>query len=136
MNPNTKSTAVDPTYCPAAYATFYNKMFQHVVEAGKSSLNLAAEQNKVILASYHKALKGSAMPRHMLIDLAGQTFTNFLTIQKSFINLAVTKNIAVHDAAQCSEAAKTVHQQPNASETPVEKNAISLPHAFDIVLAN
>ncbi len=63
MNTNTKSTnteaeTTEATYCPAAYATLFNKGLERVVEMSKTSLDLAVKQNAEVLASYKKAFKG------------------------------------------------------------------------------
>ena len=67
MEANTKSTKTEAetiaaTFCPAAYASLFSKGLKRVVEASKTSLDLAVEQNTEILASYKKVLNASSIP--------------------------------------------------------------------------
>lgn len=137
MNANTKSTLTDPISCATA---FYNRRFQTAVEAGKSSMDLAFEQNSAILAFYRKALKGSALPGQFLFNFTDQALEGAVAMQKRLLNLAVQQGAAVTKAAQeYRQSGRLFHPQSpvieTATETPEECKTTSLEQAFDTLLA-
>jgi hypothetical protein len=98
MNANVKSTKIEETIeaalCPVAVATLANKGFERVVEAGKISLNLAAQQNADVLAAIKKALKGTPLATLPVLDLAGQAFEGLVAVQKHLLDLALEQSAA------------------------------------------
>src|ERR1017187_9727046 len=118
MEANTKSTkteakTIEATFCPAACASLFNKGLKRVVEASKTSLDLAIEQNSEVLGSYKKALKASSMPGLFLFDLVEQVSEGYVSLQKSLLDLAVEQSSAV------VEAAHECIQDPNLSQAGI-----------------
>ena len=122
-----EAETTEVTYCPAAYATLFNKGLERVVEMSKTSLDLAVEQNAEVLASYKKALKASSLPGLFLFDLAGQAFEGYVTLQKSLLDLAVEQSTAVLDAAkECShDASKAKAGISNMIQQSVDRTGCS-----------
>lgn len=98
MNANVKSTkleeTIEATYCPVACATLVNKGFERVVEAGKISLNLAAQQNADLLAAIKKAIKGTPLASLPVFELAGPAFEGAIAIQKNLLDMALEQSNA------------------------------------------
>jgi len=140
----------EATYSPVVYATLLNKGLkglERVFEVSKTSLELALEHNAEVLASYKKALEVRGF---FLLDLAGQAFEGYVTLQKSLLDLAVerpvieaaqenspdTSNAGMTDLilqsvdrtiaaqksilARAGEQTKAAGEQPDINITPVE----------------
>jgi hypothetical protein len=96
----TKAENIETSFCPATYATLFNKGIKLVLEVSKTSLNSATEQNSEVLASYKQTLKASSRPSLFLVDLAGQAFERHVTLQKSLLDMSVEQSGAVAEAAR------------------------------------
>lgn len=89
MNAITTKTDGEPgegMYGPVAYAALLNNGWGRFFELGKTSLELAVEQNAEVLASYRRSLRVSGT---LLFHLANQTLEDYVTIQKCLLGLAV-----------------------------------------------
>lgn len=83
-----------------AYPTLFNKALERVAEVGKTSLDLAVEQNTEILASYRNMFRASPMPGLFLFDLLGQVLEDYTVLQKSLLDLAVEQSTSVLEVVQ------------------------------------
>lgn len=136
MNANIKSTMMDETLeaiCnPVAYATLCHKGFERSVEAGKITLNLAAQQNNDIIAAMKKALKDTPLNLSGL-DLFSQALEGWIAIQKSLLDMALDQSISILESIEActldnskakTELAnimqQTVERSINAQNTVVE----------------
>jgi len=110
MNANAKSTKTEETienvFCPVAYATLATKAVERAVEAGKITLNLAAQQNADILAAIKKALKNTPLANLPGLDLAGQAVEGYIAIQKNLLDLAQEQFEAALEASQQTDISK------------------------------
>jgi hypothetical protein len=95
----TKAETTEATCCPFASATLFSKGLERVIEASKTSLDLAVEQNAEVLASCKKALSGSSMPGSFLFDMAGKAFEGYVTFQKSLLDFTAEQNATAVEAA-------------------------------------
>jgi hypothetical protein len=121
----TKAETTEATCCPFASATLFSKGLERVIEASKTSLDLAVEQNAEVMASCKKALNASSMPGSFLFDMAGKAFEGYVTFQKSLLDLTVEQsNTAVeaaheysHDASEAKGGiAKVIRQSVDHTE--------------------
>jgi hypothetical protein len=121
----TKAEITEATCCSFASATLFSKGLERVIEASKTSLDLAVEQNAEAIASYKKALNASSMPGAILLDLAGQAFEGYVTLQKSLLDFAVEQNAKAveaahqysHDASKAKDGiAKAIQQSVDHTE--------------------
>jgi hypothetical protein len=78
-------TAQDSTN---AFASLLEKGFEHVLEASKSSLDLAVKYNTEVLESTRKAFNlAPNTPGLFLFDVAGKAFENYAELQKNVLNI-------------------------------------------------
>lgn len=96
----TETETAEAAYRPGAYVSLFSEGLARVVEVSKTSLDLMVEQNTEVLGSCRKALKGSSLPGLFLLDLAGQAFEDWATLQKSLLDLTVEQSSTVLEAAQ------------------------------------
>ncbi len=75
----------EATYGPVAYAALLTNGWERVFELGKTSLELAVEQNAEVLASYKKSLRVSGS---FLFQLASQTLEGYVALQRGLLALA------------------------------------------------
>jgi hypothetical protein len=107
----TKAETTDATCCPFASATLFSKGLERVIEASKTALDLAVEQNAEVLASCKNALNASSMPGDLMFDLAGTAFEGYVTFQKRLLDFTVEQSNTVvqaaneysHDASKAKE---------------------------------
>jgi hypothetical protein len=95
----TKAKTSEATCCLFAPATLFSKGLERVIEASKTSLDLAVEQNAEVLDSCKKALSASSMPGSFLFDMAGKSFDGFVTFQKSLLDFTAQQNATAIEAA-------------------------------------
>jgi hypothetical protein len=95
----TKAETTESTCCPFASATLFSKGLERVIEASKTSLDLAVEQNAEVLASCKKALSASSMPGSFIFDMAGKAFEGYATFQKSLLDFTAEQNATAVEAA-------------------------------------
>ena len=130
----TKAETTDATSCPFASATLFSKGLERVIEASKTSLDLAVEQNAEVLASCKKVLNASSMPGSFLFDLAGTAFEGYVTFQKSLLDFTVEQNTAAveaahrysHDASKATEEITHVIRQSVDHAEATQKTALDL----------
>jgi len=107
---------------------------ERVIEASKTSLDLAVEQNAEVLASCKKALNASSMPGSFLFDMAGTVFEGYVTFQKSLLDFTVEQNTAAveaahrysHDASKAKEEITHVIRQSVDHAEAAQKTALDL----------
>lgn len=103
MNPNAKSNKMDETLesiCnPVPCATLCHKGFERAVEAGKITLNLAAQQNNDIVAAVKKALKATQLNLSGL-DLFSQAFEGCIALQKSLLDMALDQSTSILESIE------------------------------------
>jgi hypothetical protein len=128
MTANAKSTkleeTIEATFCPVALATQYNKGLERVIDASKTSLDQAVQQNAEILASIKKALKGTSLPNLFVIDLAGQAFEGAVAVQKNLLNLALEQSVATAEAFQAyrQDATKAQSEFGNVLQASLDRS--------------
>jgi hypothetical protein len=130
----TKAETTDATCCPFASATLFSKGLERVIEASKTSLDMAVEQNAEVLASCKRALNTSSMPGSFLFDLAGTAFEGYVAFQKSLLDFTVEQNTAAveaahrysHDAGRAKEEITHVIRQSVDHAEAAQKTALDL----------
>jgi hypothetical protein len=130
----TKAETTEATCCAFASATLFSKGLERVIEASKTSLDLAVEQNAEVLASCKKALNASSMPGSFLFDVAGMAFEGYVTFQKSLLDFTVEQNATAveaahlysHDASKAKEALTHVIRQSVDHTEAAQKTALDL----------
>jgi hypothetical protein len=120
----TKVETTESTCCPFASATLFSKGLKRVIEASKTSLDLAVEHNAEVLASCKKALSASSMPGAFLFDLAGKTFDGYVTFQKSLLDFTAEQNATAVEAAH-----RYSHDVGTAKEEITDVTRQSVDHA-------
>jgi hypothetical protein len=93
-----EAVTTEATSCPFASATLFSKGLERVIEASKTSLDLAVEQNAEVLASCKKALNASFMPGLFLFDWAGQAFEGYVTLQKGLLDFTLEQSNTLAEA--------------------------------------
>ena len=109
---------IEAAYSPVAYATLVNKGFERIVEASKSSLDLAAQQNADILAAIKKALKDTPLANLPVFDLAGPAIEGCIAIQKNVLDMLIEQSTA---AIASFEAIKEAGMDANKVKAEVSK---------------
>jgi hypothetical protein len=130
----TKAETTESTCCPFASATLFSKGLERVIEASKTSLDLAVEQNAEVLASCKKALSASSMPGSFLFDMAGQAMEGYVTFQKSLLDFTAEQNATAveaahrysHDASKAKEGIAHVIRQSVDHAEAAQKTALDL----------
>jgi hypothetical protein len=130
----TKAETTEATNCSFAAATLFSKGLERVIEASKTSLDLAVEQNAEVLASCKKALNASSMPGSFLFDMAGKAFEGYVTFQKSLLDFTVEQNSATveaahrysHDASKAKEEITHAIRQSVDHAEAAQKTALDL----------
>ena len=133
-NKPTKAETTEAAYFPFASATLFSKGLERVIEASKTSLDLAVEQNAEVLASCKKALNASSMPGSFIFDMAGKAFEGYVTFQKSLLDFTVEQNNTAveaaheysHDASKAKEEISHVIRQSVDHAEAAQKSAVDL----------
>ena len=86
---------IDLTAC----ANMYQNGLEQAVEATKSTLKTAVQQNAEIIAAIKNALKGTSLPGLFVLDLAAQAFQGYITVQVKLMDLALQQSNATIKAA-------------------------------------
>ena len=129
-----EAVTTEATSCPFASATLFSKGLERVIEASKTSLDLAVEQNAEVLASCKKALNASSMPGLFLFDWAGQAFEGYVTLQKSLLDFTVEQSNTLaeaaheyrHDTSRAKEEITHVIRQSVDHAEAAQKTALDL----------
>jgi hypothetical protein len=129
-----KAETTEATCCSFTTATLFSKGLERVIEASKTSLDLAVEQNAEVLASCKKALSASSMPGAFLFDLAGKAMEGYVTFQKSLLDLTVRQNNTMveaaheysHDASKAKEEISHVIRHSVEHAEAAQKTAVAL----------
>jgi hypothetical protein len=130
----TKAETTEATCCTFASATLFSKGLERVIEASKTSLDLAVEQNAEVLASCKKALNASSMPGSFIFDMAGKAFEGYVTFQKSLLDFTVEQNHTAveaaheysHDASKAKEEISHVIRKSVDHAEAAQKTAVDL----------
>jgi hypothetical protein len=134
FKPSILEETIKAAYNPDAYATQLNKGLEQVVEGGKMSMKLAAQQNAFFLNAMTKALSGSLMPNPFGFNLGGQALEGYAAIQKNMLDVAMEQGTAVIEAIQesgkkvekaNSEFSNMVQQSLSAAQKEITKLAVN-----------
>jgi hypothetical protein len=96
--PSILEETIKATYNPEACANQFNKGLEQVVEGGKLSMKLAAQQNAFFLNAITKALSGSLLPNPFGFSLGDQALESCVAMQKSMLEAAMGQGAAVMEA--------------------------------------
>ena len=107
--PKAIAETFDATIYTADAAKLINKGLERAVEAGKTTLDLAAAQGADVLDVIKKALKPTQVPVFAL-ELAGEALTGSVTLQKSLLDMIVLQAASITEAAQEAIAEPTKAQ--------------------------
>lgn len=107
--PKAIAETIDATIYIADAAKLINKGLERAVEAGKTTLDLAAAQGADVLDAIKKALKPTQAPLFPL-ELAGDALTGSITLQKSLLDMIVLQAASITEAAQEAIAEPTKAQ--------------------------
>jgi hypothetical protein len=127
MNANAKSTKMEETMeaiCnPMTYLALYHKGLERMVDAGKITLNMSAQQNDDVLAAIKKALKGTQMDLSAL-DLAGQAYQGCIAIQKGMLDMALEQSASLIEAIEScmSDSSKAKSELANMMQLTVDRS--------------
>jgi hypothetical protein len=127
MNANAKSTMMEETLeaiCnPITYLSLYQKGLERMVEAGKITLNMSAQQNNDILAAMKKALKSTQLDLSGL-DLASQAFEGYIAIQKNMLDMALEQTASlIESIEEClSDSSKAKSELANMMQLTVDRS--------------
>jgi len=133
-NKPTKAENTEATCCPFAAASLFSKGLERVIEASKTSLDLAVEQNTEVLDSFKKALSASSLPGNFLFDIAGKSFEGIVTFQKSLLDFTAEQNATAveaahrysHDMSTAKEEVTHVMRQSVEHAEAAQKTALDL----------
>ena len=119
---------IEATFCPIACANLANKGFERVIEASKTTLDLAAQQNAEILAAVKKAIKGTPLASLPVFELAGPAVEGFIAIQKNLLDLALEQSTAMIAAFEALKGAgldadKAKAELANVLQASVDRSA-------------
>jgi len=127
MNANAKSTKMEEALqamCnPITYLSLYHKGLERMVEAGKITLNMSAQQNNDVLAAIKKALKGTQLDSSGL-DLAGQAFEGYIAIQKNMLDMALEQSASIISAiGECvADSSKAKSELANIMQLTMDRS--------------
>jgi hypothetical protein len=119
------AVTAEATSCPFASARLFSKGVERLIEASKTSLDLAVELNADLLASCKQALNASSIAGSFLFDLADTALEGYVTIQMRLLDLTLEQNTAQgeaahaysHDAGEAkSGVAKAIEQSVDHTE--------------------
>jgi dsDNA-binding SOS-regulon protein len=111
----------------------YTKSVERLAEAQKKSLDIALQQNADVIGAWKKiALSIPGVPAPNFLDLAANTFGQFVDLQKGAIDLAVEQsqslvvlaNERADSIANVANAVKTLVQDTVERAATTQKNAI------------
>jgi len=98
----TITEALEASYSPDAFASLAINGVGRAIEASKTWLNLAANQNADILDAMKKAMAGTPWAGLPLLELTEQAVEGYVAIQNELLDLTLEQITAVTNACQAA----------------------------------
>ena len=111
-------------------ADLYTKSVERLAQAQKKTLDIALQQNADLIGAWKKIAQATpGIPVPSILDLAGNTFGQFVDLQKGAIDLALEQSqalagLASERVASASESVRTMVQDTVERAASTQKNAI------------